>query len=154
MKSPKLKLALALLAMFLLGAFSGVGLFSFCHFPFGGPPGQQEMQDHLVKFLTERLNLTADEQAKIKPIAADFARQAQALGEQSATQFEQLAEATDARVALLVTPEQKAALAKIRLERLQIMKNHGGMPACGPGGPGGPPPEPDGSQGTGAPLAP
>jgi Spy/CpxP family protein refolding chaperone len=133
MKSPKLKLALALLAMFVLGAISGVGLFSFCHFHFGRPPGPQEIQDHLLHFLTDRLDLTADEQAKIKPITADFAQKADALRQQSAEQFKQLADATDDRIAQLITPEQKAELDKVRQERDQMMQRRDGNLFFGPG---------------------
>ena len=77
MKSPKAKLVLALVAMFVFGAISGAGLTLFCHSPFFPPPRPEEMQKQMMSFLTRRLNLTPDQQEKIQPIAADFANQAE-----------------------------------------------------------------------------
>src|SRR5271155_3548399 len=106
MKNSKFRLVFALIAMFILGGISGVGLTFFCHPHFGPPPRPGEMKDHLVSFLTRRLNLTPDQQEKIKPIAADFASKAEALRQQSGNDFKQLANATDDRIAPLLTPAQ------------------------------------------------
>ena len=148
MKNPKVRLVLSLLAMFVLGGISGVGLTFFCH-PFMGPPRPGKMQEHLLYFLTERLGLTAEQQEKIKPITFDFAAQADKLHESSFEQFKQLANTTDDRISAFLTPEQKAELDKLRRERDNDFQRHGGWPdghggAGGPGGPGGPP---DGGQG-------
>jgi len=133
MKNSKVRLILSLAAMFMLGAISGVGLNMFCH-PFFGPPRPGKIQEHMLSFLTDRLNLTADQQEKIKPITADFAAQADKLHANSIQQFKQLSDATDDRIAAVLTPEQKAKLDEIRKQRDDDFMRHGG----GPGGPGGP----------------
>jgi hypothetical protein len=145
MKNPKIKLVLALLVMFVLGAVSGASVGWFCEPCFGGPPQEKDMGDHLLAFLTHRLHLTPDEQVKIKPITADFGRKAVALHDQALLNFNQLADATDAQIIPLITPEQKAELDKVHQERNQMLQNHEG-PFLGPG-PGGP----GGSDGSGGP---
>lgn len=153
MKNPKTKLILAFVAVFVLGGLSGAGLTTFCHaFFFPHPPRHGELKNHLLAFLTDKLNLTADQQEKIKPIAADFASQAEAARQQSVKQFQQLADATDNKIAALLTPEQKAALDKIRQDRNHDFQRDGGPPFGHPPGPppgfhpgchppGGPPPD-------------
>ena len=126
MKNSKTKLVLALLAMFLLGAISGVGLGIFFRPPFFPSPRPEEMQKHMVSFLTRRLNLTPDQQVRIQPIAADFANQAETLHVQSMNQFSQLAVATDSRIAEILTPEQKVLLEKLAKQRDADFQKHGG----------------------------
>jgi hypothetical protein len=91
MKSPKTKLVLALIAMFVFGAISGAGLTLFCHPPFFQPPRPEEMQKVMTGFFTRRLNLTPDQQEKLRPITVDFANQAATLHAQSINQLSQLA---------------------------------------------------------------
>jgi Spy/CpxP family protein refolding chaperone len=142
MNSSKLKLAAALAVIFALGAVAGVSLSRFC------PPhpffhsGAPDMQEHLTRFLTARLNLTADQQQKLAPIAADFGREAETLHAQSVKAFADLADQTDDRIAVFLTPEQKADFDKIRQQRRQDFHDHGAPFDGPPGGPGphGPPP--------------
>ena len=133
MKNPKVRLILSLVAMFVLGAISGVGLSQFCHPFFFGPPRPGKIAEHMQDFLTERLTLTADQQEKLKPIIADFATQADKLHADSIQQFKQLGDSTDDRIAALLTPEQKAKLDQLRKQRDDDFMRHGG----GPGGPDG-----------------
>lgn len=147
MKNPKVRLVLSLLAMFLLGGISGAGLTFFCHPFLGPPPKPEKTQQHLLNFLTERLNLTAEQQEKIKPITFDFATEADKLHQSSVEQFQQLANATDDRISVFLTPGQKAELDKLRQERNDDLQGHAGGPGGpegpgGPGGPGEPPPQP------------
>jgi Spy/CpxP family protein refolding chaperone len=128
MKSPKVRIILALFAMFVFGVISGVGLTFFVHPPFFPPPRADKMQEQMVSFLTRRLSLTPDQQEKIKPIAADFANQAETLHAQSMNQFSQLAIATDGRIAEILTPEQKVELDKLAKERDANFQKHGGPP--------------------------
>jgi len=128
MKNPKAKLVSALGAMFVLGALSGAGLTLFCHSPFLSPPRPEEMQKLMTRFLTQRLNLTPDQQEKIRPIAADFANQAETLHAQSMNQLSQLATETDSRIAEILTPEQKVLLEKLAKERDEDFQKHGGPP--------------------------
>jgi hypothetical protein len=128
MKGPRMKLALMLGAMFLLGAISGVALVIFFHPPFFPPPKRGEIQVHMMNFLTHRLQLTADQQEKIKPMAADFAIQVEALHAQSMKQFAQLASTNDSRIAEVLTPQQKAELDQLTKQRDEDFQKHGGPP--------------------------
>jgi Spy/CpxP family protein refolding chaperone len=128
MKNPKTKPVLTLLAMFLLGAISGVGLGTFFRPPFFPPPRPEEMQKHMVSFLTRQLNLTPDQQVRIQPIAADFSNQAATLHVQSMNQLSQLATETDSRIAEILTPEQKVLLEKLAKERDENFQKRGGFP--------------------------
>jgi Spy/CpxP family protein refolding chaperone len=128
MKSPKTKLVLALIAMFVFGAVSGAGLTLFCHSPFFPPPRPEEMQKVMTSFFTRRLNLTPDQQEKLRPITADFANQATTLHAQSINQLSQLAAETDSRIAEILTPEQKVLLEKLAKERDEDFQKYGGPP--------------------------
>jgi Spy/CpxP family protein refolding chaperone len=128
MKSPKTKLVLALIAMFVFGAISGAGLALFCRPPLFPPPRPEEMQKIMTGFFTRRLNLTPDQQEKLRPITIDFANQAAALHAQSINQLSQLATETDTRIAEILTPEQKVLLEKLAKERDEDFQKYGGPP--------------------------
>jgi Spy/CpxP family protein refolding chaperone len=128
MKSPKTKLVLALIAMFVFGAISGAGLTLFCHPPFFQPPRPEEMQKVMTGFFTRRLNLTPDQQEKLRPITVEFANQAATLHAQSINQLSQLATETDGRIAEILTPEQKVLLEKLAKERDEDFQKYGGPP--------------------------
>ncbi len=92
-----------------------------------------------LEALTARLTLTADQQAKIKPILADRdAQMATMMGDQSASREDRMAKMQkmnadiEGKINAVLTDDQKAEYKKMLAERQQR----------GPGGPGGgcPPP--------------
>jgi len=147
---PKMKIGAALLAMFLFGGVTGVCLSSFLHPYFFSPPHREELQKHMLEFWTRQLDLTPDQQAKVKPIADDFAQQAQTLREQSVKQFSQLADTTDARLGEFLTADQKVKLAQMIKMRHDDFGHHG-FDGPGPGDHMGPPPDHDGPPPDGGP---
>lgn len=128
MKNPKLKLMLALGAMFVLGMIAGFGLSRLTGPPFGHPPGPDQLRQHMTNFWVERLHLTPEQQEKLKPIADDFANQAETLHAQSMNGFSQLADATDDRIEAFLTPEQKVELDKMRAKRKEDFERHRDRP--------------------------
>ena len=119
------KLASALLSMFLFGGITGAGLCTLFQPYLFSPPSQEKVQKHLESFLASRLKLTPQQQEQIRPITADFADQAEALHTQSVNQFLQLATATDDRLRQYLTPEQILELDKLAKERQGIVAKHG-----------------------------
>ncbi len=124
--NPKTKLLFAFLGIFVLGIFSGWGLATFYRpFFMSPPPAPEAMQNDFESFLGKRLNLTPDQQEKLKPIAADFAEKVEASRQQSITQLQQVADGIDSRIAEILTPEQKPALDELRQQRERDFKKYG-----------------------------
>jgi len=126
MKNPRLRLILALGAMFVLGMIAGFGVSKLTGPHFGRPPGPDQLREHFTNFITERLHLTPDQQEKLKPIADDFANQSETLHTQSMNGFSQLADATDNRIEAFLTPDQKVELDKLRAKRKADFEQHRG----------------------------
>lgn len=154
MNQTKRKIAAALILMFLFGGITGAGLSVFLHPFFFSPPPPGAIQKHMLRFLSDHLKLTPEQQEQIKPITADFANQAQALHVQSLKQIADLAVATDERIKQELTPEQKVEMDKMTKQWEQNFATHGappyGLPAGGPP-PRPPPPGPEGSPPDGPP---
>jgi hypothetical protein len=128
---PKLKIAVALIVMFLFGALAGAGVNTFLHPYFFSTPQPEEIQKHLLSFWTRRLNLTPEQEEQAKSIAADFAQQVAIQHEQSIRQLSQLAEATDDRLSQYLTADQRRELDQVRKGRQKDFGQHG-LPAGPP----------------------
>ncbi len=144
--SPKLKPWLFLASIFVAGAMTGSALTIALASHFMHPPGMQQMKSRWMAHLTERLNLTADQQAKIEPILANSENQLQAARKDNFDKVSQIFQRANAQIAAILTPDQQVALEKMSKE----MENHrdqmfpGHMHAWGDqhDGPGQPPPPP------------
>lgn len=91
------------------------------------PTGHKEMRheqarDHL-QWLSEQLNLTDDQKAKLKPILEDQAKQLKAVHddtslsqEQKRTKFREIHEATHSQVKAVLTAEQQKKFAELKEE--------------------------------------
>ena len=94
----------------------------------GAPRGQNA--DQMVQRLTTRLNLTADEQAKVKPIIEDEMQQMAALRsmapEDRRAKMMALREETMSNMQAVLTPDQ--------FTQYQQMAPRGRRPGMGPGG--------------------
>jgi len=108
-----------------------------------------------MMYLTKRLDLTPEQQAKIDPILAASENDMQAARKDNADRVSQIIKKANAQIAAILTPEQQAALEKMSKEMDQFRDRKfpghghpwggpGGMPPRGgPGGmPPGPPPNP------------
>lgn len=90
-----------------------------------GPPSA----DDLMKMLTERLSLSADQQAKIKPIVADMLKQMGALHQDESLSREEkmqkmrsLHDAARAKVRALLNDDQKKKFDEMQQEHRQHMQ--------------------------------
>lgn len=110
----------ALLALFLLGAAALAQQNPPPQPPVGGgdqPQGQRRGMpsvDDQLKMMTDKLGLTTDQQAKIKPILEDQRTQAQAVMKDDSlsqddkrTKMRSLRESTNSKVSDLLTDDQK-----------------------------------------------
>ncbi|MBA3913909.1 MAG: hypothetical protein H0X25_08675 [Acidobacteriales bacterium] len=95
-------------------------------------------EDHL-KILTEKLNLTEDQQAKLKPVLEDESKQMDAIHEDRAlapadkrAKMQEIHESFAGQVNAVLTPEQQE---KWKQMRQQMMEKHKAMEGQGPTGP-------------------
>jgi len=155
--SPKIKPWLFLAMIFLAGIMTGAALSIGLGPYFKSEQGAQQMKRGWMLYLTKRLDLTADQQAKIDPILAASENDMQAARKDNADRVSQIIKKANAQIAAILTPDQQAALEKMSKEMDQNRDRHfpgrghswggpGGMqPHGGPGGggmmpPPGPPP--------------
>jgi Spy/CpxP family protein refolding chaperone len=133
--------------IFVLGAVTG----SLLTIGFGprfspGPPGPQEMGNHWMMRLTHRLNLTDDQQTKIRPIVTDAEKQIEGVYRPAVGQISKIMQDANASIAQVLTPDQQAELQKMEQEHQTFSHHmHGRDHGHGPGdfhgaGPGGHPP--------------
>jgi Spy/CpxP family protein refolding chaperone len=116
-----------------------------------GPPGAAQIGRNWMAHLTERLNLTADQQTKIEPILADAAAKIQALHRTEVEQGSQIFKSANSQISALLTPAQQVELQKMETEREKMFMGHMRHHE-GPGD--GKPPPPPGAQTNAPPPAP
>jgi Spy/CpxP family protein refolding chaperone len=142
--SSKVKSWLLLAVIFVIGIVTGSALTIGLASHFMRPHGAQEMKNHWMMFLTQRLTLTADEQAKIQPILSEATNNIQALHRDEVDRGSQIIKAANDQIAQVLTPDQKVELQKMESEREKMFMGHmhpWGPPHDGPDGPpGGPDP--------------
>jgi protein CpxP len=109
----------------------------------GGRRGPMSPDDQL-KRMTKDLNLTADQQAKIKPIFVDQQKKMDDLRNDSSVDRQamrgkmmQIRQDTNDQVRTLLDDKQKEKFDKQEQERQDRMQNRRGGGPGGPGGPGG-----------------
>jgi Spy/CpxP family protein refolding chaperone len=111
---PWVVLALIFLAGTATGSLLTVGLGPrFFPPPPVGIPG---MKQHWMTHLTKRLDLTADQQAKIEPIVANAVDKLQALHHDEMDQAAQIMESVNKQITPLLTPDQKTKLQRLESE--------------------------------------
>jgi len=116
----------------------------------GGRRGPMSPDDRL-KQMTKNFDLTADQQAKIKPILVDSQKQMQDLRNDTSVDRQdrrakmmKIMMDTNTQVRAQLDDKQKEKFDKLQQERMQRMQNRrsGGMGAPGGGNPDGTPPPP------------
>jgi Spy/CpxP family protein refolding chaperone len=142
--TPKLKPWLFLAMIFIAGIMTGAALTIGLGPHFKSNPGAQQMKSRWRAHLTERLNLTADQQSKIEPILTDSENKIQEARKTNMETVSQIIQKTNAQIAAILTPDQQAQLEKMSKEmdqnRDRMFPGHHswGGPHGGPGS--GPPP--------------
>jgi Spy/CpxP family protein refolding chaperone len=144
MKSVALRPWLIMGLIFLVGIATGVLLMIGLGPRVVPPPaGAQEIGNRWMMHLTYRLQLTEDQQAKIRPIVANAGLQIQAAHREDLNRISGIMEATDKSIAAVLTPEQQEELKKVERDRDMFFSGrmHGmRRMGPGPGGAGGGPP--------------
>ena len=130
--SAKVKPWLVLAVIFIAGILTGVGLTIGLGPHFKRPPEQRGAKDHMLDFLTHRLNLTTDQQAKVQPITADAEAKLHALHHEELERGSQIFKAMDDQISALLTPAQQAELQQVESEREKMFSGH--MHPWGPPG--------------------
>jgi Spy/CpxP family protein refolding chaperone len=101
-----------LAVIFLAGGVTGASLVVGLGPRFSHPPTDRQMRNTWMLNLTRRLNLTADQQAKIEPILTDAHRN-------EVEQISQIMKKANDQVAAVLTPDQQAELQKMQKEMEQ-----------------------------------
>jgi Spy/CpxP family protein refolding chaperone len=145
--SALLKPWLILATIFIAGMAAGGALTFALSAHFMHPPDEAKMQGNLMNFLTRRLDLTPDQQAKIQPIVVDATTQLRSLHREEIDHGAKIMKEADDKIAAILTPQQQAELQVIEKEREKMFSGHMHPWGAGPmhhhGGPDdGPPPQP------------
>ena len=111
----KLKPWLVLALIFVLGVATGVSLTIGMGYRIMHRPGAQ-MKNRLMMGLTHRLNLTADQQAKIDPILTTAEGQIQQVHHDEIGRIARIMATANDQILPILTPEQKPGLLKIERE--------------------------------------
>lgn len=104
--------------------------------PPGSPP-QAQIQPAIMRQMTQRLNLTADQREKIKPVVARATEELQRLRRENLHDTTRTMEVMYADVAASLTPEQRAELEDMKKkmqERVAEERKKRGDPVPGEGG--------------------
>jgi protein CpxP len=108
------------------------------HGAMGGSPMGPMTPENRLKMLTEKLNLTEDQQTKLKPILEDQAKQMKALHEDTSlapadkqAKMKELHESSIEKMNAILTPDQQTKWKEMRQEMMskhkEGMKDHGQM---------------------------
>ena len=124
--SPTVKPWLLLGGIFLIGVVTGGVLVMGLGPRFIHPSLQSArgMKVHWMESLTKRLNLTADQQAKIQPILTDADTKFQALIHDERQHGSQIFKDADDQISALLTPDQQVELKKMEAEREKMFSGH------------------------------
>jgi Spy/CpxP family protein refolding chaperone len=135
--SSNFKSWLLLGVIFIVGILTGSALTFGLASHFMHPPGAQQMNRLWMMNLVQRLDLTTDQQAKIRPILTDAKIKIQSLHRDEVERGSQIFKAAHDQISALLTPEQKVELQKMESEREKMFSDH--MRSWGPSreGPGG-----------------
>jgi len=114
---------LILALIFLLGAITG-SLLTIAFGPRPMPPGAQEMGNHWMMHLTQRLKLSDDQQAKIRPLVMDAEQRIEEEHHQDVAHISQIMQETNAKIEGVLQPDQRAELTKMESERERMFFRH------------------------------
>jgi Spy/CpxP family protein refolding chaperone len=131
---------LLLALIFIVGIVTGSALTILLRPHFERQPGGgSQMKTHLLERLNKKLDLTADQQAKIDPIISDAVSQAQKLHHDEMAHMRDIMETANRQISTLLTPDQQTKLQALQAEDQKEFSRHmhngGGAPHGGPGAP-------------------
>lgn len=147
------KLILLLVGIFLAGAVTG-GFVTKYHFrkEFSKRMAPEQFCDSRLGQLTKRLGLTADQQAKLRPIMLRNMEELVQIREKTVTETRRTLDRMDHEISEVLTPDQRVKYEQISREKRERVKRfmkdrppggwEGGRPPGGDIPPGPPPPMP------------
>jgi Spy/CpxP family protein refolding chaperone len=104
------------------------------HSAMGGPTMGAMTPESRLKMLTEKLNLTEDQQAKLKPILEDQSKQMKALHDDTSltpadkqAKMKELHESSTEKINAVLTPDQQAKWKQMRQEMMEKHKDMKGQ---------------------------
>lgn len=112
----KIKPWLVLAVIFVLGVATGISLTIGLGPRFTHPPGVQQMKNRMLMGLTHRLNLTAEQQAKVDPILTAAESQIQTIHRDEVGHISHIMEGVKTQILPILTPEQQTELQKMEKE--------------------------------------
>jgi Spy/CpxP family protein refolding chaperone len=122
--SSQVKPWLLLSVIFIVGIVTGSALTIGLASHFRHQPGAQQINRLWMAQLVQRLDLTADQQAKIQPILVDAKIKIQSLHRDEVERGSQIFQAANEQISALLTPEQKVEMQKMESEREKMFLGH------------------------------
>jgi len=114
---PRSRVWLFLGLIFLVGAVTGMSLTMVTVRWWLQPPGEQQRRNEWMMRLTHRLDLTADQQAKIQPILTDAETQIQTLHHDEVERMASIIDTANSKISPILTPDQQKQLQEMEAER-------------------------------------
>jgi Spy/CpxP family protein refolding chaperone len=133
-KSRVLRIVLYAVLIFLAGALTGALVAPMIGRSFMRLPNSHQMSRLMLAHLRSGLDLTAEQEAKIKPLVEKTCADMEAIHHETTQRVVDRLTETSEKISAFLTPEQRVKLKKMEAEhRLHIRHFHH------PGGPPGPP---------------
>ena len=150
-----LKPWLVLAVIFVAGGLSGSALTMVLASHSHRPPGQGKIEKLIMMRMTSELNLTPDQQDKIRPIVGEAAKEFQEVHHDEIRRILEIIKVTNDQITPMLSTDQKAQLDKLQAEgdNVYLGRPHGWGPPGehfrgGEPNDGGPPPTRAGAQST------
>ncbi len=110
--------------IFVVGMITGGALTFGFRADWSHPPDEHQLRNHWLTHLTQRLNLTPDQQTKIQPILTKAGDDIQALHRDEVGRISHIMEGANDQIAPLLTADQQAELKKMESERQRDFSGH------------------------------
>jgi len=126
-KALKWKLAIAFLIVFGAGMATGAmfGAFHFRRHLVLGPPHSGDVSDRMREHLRRALDLTAEQETKIKPIVESTTAKLETIRVETAERVRTVMDDSKREIAPMLSPEQQKKLETLETEHRKMMLHHG-----------------------------
>jgi Spy/CpxP family protein refolding chaperone len=122
--SSQVKSWLLLGVIFIVGVVTGAALAIGLAPRFEPQPGARQMRQLWMADLVQRLNLTADQQTKVRPILAEAESRIRNLHQEEVERGARIIKETNDQISAILTPTQNAELQKMEAEREKKFEEH------------------------------
>jgi Spy/CpxP family protein refolding chaperone len=127
----KAKIVFYVVLIFVAGGVAGAALGTRPWQHRDRPPGPrrpdpEKFEAHLFEVMKDRLQLAPEQVQAIEPIFRAGFKEVRAIQDKTLAQVEEAVQRNHEAIARQLTPEQKAELEKMDLERREFFKNHRG----------------------------